>query len=398
MPGKSDFSVQPEIGCLGYRSSKLGGFRGTGGNGLRSTRTAASENVKPSCTLGSQRSPRLGSQTGAGVSQSFANNSRPVFGVGSSRHHSNTTFGTDITNIAGKNDKLKPLKQLSSQPELPAASPPPAEEATAVQPKKELTNVQDAEEYATDIQNRLFLEEAAFLPRVDYMEMQADLTPKMRTILIDWLVEVHMKYKLRSETLHLAVNLIDRHLTRSTVMRKKLQLVGVVAMFIASKFEEINPPELHDWVYITDKAYTKEDVLVMECTMLTALSFQIVVPTAAHFFPGLVAANGCNDVHSQLAQYIIELALMEIRMIQYPPSHTVSAALLLSNEILGRSPVWPTSMVQRSRQSEAGLRPCVDLLRQLYEADKALAPGAQLQAVHKKFSSKEHHSVATMRL
>merc|ERR1719440_452002 len=100
-----------------------------------------------------------------------------------------------------------------------------------------------------------------------------------------------MKYKLRSETLHLAVNLIDRHLTRSTVMRKKLQLVGVVAMFIASKFEEINPPELHDWVYITDKAYTKQDVLMMEVSMLSVLSFQIVVPTCAHFFPSLQKAN-----------------------------------------------------------------------------------------------------------
>merc|ERR1712028_56510 len=99
------------------------------------------------------------------------------------------------------------------------------------------------------------------------MSMQTDLTHKMRTILIDWLVEVHMKYRLRPETLHLTVNLIDRYLTRMPVMRKRLQLVGVVAMFIASKFEEISPPELHDWVYITDKAYTQDEVLGMEVTM-----------------------------------------------------------------------------------------------------------------------------------
>jgi cyclin B len=341
------------------------------------------------------------------MSQPLASNKPSFFGAGSSRQHSgSTTFGTDITNIASKNDKFK--KQLNSQPENPAASDPPAttgevETAVAerwVQPKSvpESTNVQDAEEYVTDIQNRLFLGEAACLPRGDYMDMQADLTPKMRTILIEWLVEVHMKYKLRPETLHLAVNLIDRHLSLATVMRKKLQLVGVVAMFIAAKFEEINPPELHDWVYITDKAYTKEDVLAMECTMLTAVNFQITVPTAAHFLPGLTTANGCNAVHSELAQYIVELALLDIRMIQYPPSHTVAAALLLSNELMGRSPPWTPSMLQHSRHSETALRPCVDLLRQLFEGDRALTPGAQLQAVHKKFSSKERHSVATMRL
>merc|ERR1711865_828439 len=115
-------------------------------------------------------------------------------------------------------------------------------------------------------------------------ETQTDITAKMRTILIDWLVEVHNKYRLRPETLHLTVNLIDRYLSKKQITRKRLQLIGVAAMFIASKFEEISPPELHDWVYITDNAYTKNDVLMMECTMLTTLSFKIVVPTAAHFF------------------------------------------------------------------------------------------------------------------
>merc|ERR1719498_2333085 len=100
-----------------------------------------------------------------------------------------------------------------------------------------------------------------------------------------------MKYRLRSETLFLTVNPIDRYLSIANVMRKKLQLLGVVAMFIASKFEEINPPELHEFVHITDNAYTKDDVLVMECTMLTALNWKIVVSTAANFFERLQKVN-----------------------------------------------------------------------------------------------------------
>merc|ERR1719343_1912729 len=101
------------------------------------------------------------------------------------------------------------------------------------------------------------------------MDTQTEITPKMRTILVDWLIEVHMKYKLRNESLHLTLNLIDRYLTRMPVMRTRLQLVGVVAMFIAAKFEEIDPPKVTDFVYITDNAYTKEDILFMECTVLT---------------------------------------------------------------------------------------------------------------------------------
>merc|ERR1719420_2732549 len=124
--------------------------------------------------------------------------------------------------------------------------------------------------------NQLFNSEALCLPPADYMDKQTDITGKMRMILIDWLIEVHMMYRLHPETLHLTVNLIDRYLSKKQITRKRLQLVGVAAMFIASKFEEINPPELHDWVYITDNAYTKDDVLMMECTMLATLSFQIV--------------------------------------------------------------------------------------------------------------------------
>jgi cyclin B len=259
----------------------------------------------------------------------------------------------------------------------------------------ERSNVQQVSEYAADIFSDLFRREAAFMPRADYMDSQVDITAKMRTILVDWLIEVHMKYRLRPETLHLTVNLVDRYLSRIPVMRKRLQLVGVVCMFIASKFEEIHPPELHDWVYITDNAYSKEDVLVMECNMLSTLSFQVMVPTAAHFFEGLQKVNGCCKVHREVAQYLLELGLLDIRMLQYRPSHVVSAALLLSNELMGRSSVWPASMVQHSRHVEGVLRGCVEELRQLHEADKAGGCG-QLQAVHKKFSQPQHHSVATM--
>lgn len=86
----------------------------------------------------------------------------------------------------------------------------------------------------------------------------------MRAILIDWLIEVHLKFKLLPETLFLTVNLIDRFLEKAIIQRTKLQLVGVTSMLIASKYEEIYAPEVRDFVYITDKAYSKEEILKME--------------------------------------------------------------------------------------------------------------------------------------
>ena len=86
----------------------------------------------------------------------------------------------------------------------------------------------------------------------------------MRKILFDWLVDVHLKFKLTPETLYLTFNIIDRFLSKQNVPRKKLQLVGVTSMFIASKYEEIYAPEVKDFAYVTDKAYTKKAILQCE--------------------------------------------------------------------------------------------------------------------------------------
>ena len=86
------------------------------------------------------------------------------------------------------------------------------------------------------------------------MSNQPDINHRMRAILIDWLIDVHLKYKLLPQTMYITVNLIDRYLSKVEVNRYHLQLVGVTAMFLACKNEEISPPELEDFVYITDGA------------------------------------------------------------------------------------------------------------------------------------------------
>jgi hypothetical protein len=92
------------------------------------------------------------------------------------------------------------------------------------------------------------------------MSYQLDINEKMRAILVDWIIEVHLKFKLLPETLFLTVSLIDRFLERVKIQRSNLQLVGVTAMLIASKYEEIYAPGITDFVYITDNAYSKEEI------------------------------------------------------------------------------------------------------------------------------------------
>lgn len=91
-----------------------------------------------------------------------------------------------------------------------------------------------------------------------YMTQQADINERMRSILVDWLVDVHLKFKLRTETLFLTVHVIDRYLAKEQTTRNKLQLVGCTAMLVAAKYEEIYAPEVRDFVYISDKVRTRQ--------------------------------------------------------------------------------------------------------------------------------------------
>lgn len=270
--------------------------------------------------------------------------------------------------------------------------PPVASIAAAGAAEAEVEDIQAAAEYAAEIGEHLRVGEGLFLPRADYMESQQDINARMRAILVDWLVEVHMKYKLRGETLFLAVNLIDRYLSQVATPRKKLQLVGVGALLVAAKFEEIHPPEVNDFVYITDNAYTKDEILSMECAMLNALSFQVACPTVVHFLERIARANRCDVRHRHLVQYIAELALLDMRMLRYPPSHLAAAAVLLSNELLQTPLAWPAAVAQQAQHSEQAIRGCADELRGSLEG----AVTSSLKALRKKFSAPERSSVSRL--
>jgi len=237
-------------------------------------------------------------------------------------------------------------------------------------------------EYAGDFLDQLFRSEEQYQPLWGYMERQAEINSKMRAILVDWLVEVHLKYRLRKETLFLCVNIIDRFLSKKTVSRRRLQLIGVTALFVAAKFEEIHAPEVRDFVYICDNAYSRDEILNAEVSMLTSLNFGVSCPTVMHFLEPLCKISQCNELQHSMAQYIAELALMELRMIQYSPSQIAAACLLLSNQLLGQEPVWPASAACHARQTEKALTSCVQELLFLLQA----APNMQLGAVRMKYT------------
>ncbi len=225
----------------------------------------------------------------------------------------------------------------------------------------------------------------------EYMARQADVNEKMRAILIDWLVDVHLKFKLMPETLFLTVNLIDRFLEAKQVTRKHLQLVGVTAMLVASKYEEIWAPEVRDFVYISDRAYNRDQILNMEKIMLNVLRFNLTVPTHAHFFQRWTKAAGIADDAEAVAYatYLVELALPDYGMLKHTYSKVAAAACAAACAVYGRDPV-PRALARHSGYTEATLRETADELGALYRK----ASTASLTAVYKKYSMEKHHNVA----
>lgn len=162
----------------------------------------------------------------------------------------------------------------------------------------------------------------------------------MRAILVDWLIDVHLKFKLLPETLFLSVNLIDRYLTKKTVPRSKLQLVGVTALMISAKYEEIYPPTIKDYVYITDNAYVKDDLLAIETSILTVLDFDIQQTSCYRFMERYSKISKLDKKEFYLAQYMLELSLLDSKMNQFLPSEIAAAAVFTCMQIMRSSFDW----------------------------------------------------------
>eukprot|EP00891_Asterochloris_glomerata_P009791 jgi/Astpho2/9791/fgenesh1_pm.00149_%23_28_t len=208
-------------------------------------------------------------------------------------------------------------------------------------------------------------------PSTAYMEaVQQDINPVMRSILVDWLVEVAQEYKLVSDTLFLAVSFLDRFLSVVPTKRNRLQLVGVGAMLVAAKYEEIYAPQISEFCFITDNTYSRQEVLQMERDMLDILGFELTVPTAKIFLRRYVKATATEngaDYHrcAMLAAYLAELTLPDYESLQFLPSQIAASAVLLTNHTLGR-PAWSSTMQHYTSYQAADLELCTRHMQVLF--------------------------------
>jgi hypothetical protein len=226
----------------------------------------------------------------------------------------------------------------------------------------------------------------------DYMSKQLFINDKMRCILYDWMIEVHLKFKMVPETLYLTCHIIDRYLEAKQIRRSRLQLVGVAALLIAAKYEEIYPPDFKDLVYITDKAYNKQEILEMESEIVTTLNYNFTLPTIHSFLCRYLKAAHADRSMVQLACYLAERSLQEYTMLKFLPSVIAATAVMISRKSLRRHS-WSPTLLKYTTYDECDLEACA------LEMERCVNdPNCQQQAVRRKYSTAKFGGVSSLPL
>ncbi|XP_074591560.1 G2/mitotic-specific cyclin S13-7-like [Curcuma longa] len=246
-------------------------------------------------------------------------------------------------------------------------------------------------DYVEDIYKFYKSNEHASRPH-DYMNSQVEINAKMRAILADWLIEVNHRFQLTPETLYLTFNIIDRYLSTETALRKEFQLVGVSAMLIASKYEEIWAPEVNDFICIADRAYTREQILGMEKRILNKLEWNLTVPTLYVFLVRFIKAASCDKEMEHMVYFFAELALMNYSMIMFCPSMVAASAVYAAQCTLNnnKKPLWNERLKRHTGFSEHQLLDCTEMLVNSH----AGARESKLRAAYKKYSGEQFSGVA----
>lgn len=173
------------------------------------------------------------------------------------------------------------------------------------------------------------------LPNNHYMDYQVEVQWSMRSILMDWVVQVHYRFSLLPETLYLCVNYIDRFLSCKIISLDRLQLVGATAMFIAAKFEEINCPSVQEIEYMVGGAYSSERIIEAERLMLYVLQFELGFPGPMSFLRRISKADDYDLEIRTLAKYLLEITIMDERFVSSPASFLAAGAHCLARLLLG---------------------------------------------------------------
>ena len=264
-------------------------------------------------------------------------------------------------------------------------------------------NIQIPKEYINTIYYNLLKEEDVGITpscKYNYMDEQAEITERMRGILIDWLIEVHYKFGFTDEALYMTVSIIDRYLSSNQITKKNLQLLGITSLLISCKHEEIDLPKISDFTYITNNAYTKNEVIQMENDILKFLKFNLLYPSPIKFFEYLSLNFNFDKKKHMMGKYLMESFLLDIKNIKYKASIIACASCyivmkffkLINYKDTYNKKFYSLNIDDKSKFNENDVKNCAKDICQLIDSiQKNKFFGCQ-----KKFSDDKHEKVSLL--
>jgi cyclin B len=257
-------------------------------------------------------------------------------------------------------------------------------------------NIFFAGEYLEEIYLNLLLEEkqATIKPQIGYMNNQTEINEIMRAILIDWIIDIHLRFNLRQETLFMTIWLIDTYLSYAFVSRDKFQLLGITCLLISCKSHEIYYPQQNKLIEMTDNAYTKEEMLKMENEILKKLNFYIVCPNPIDFYNILSKMFNFEKKHYYLGNYFIESALVYYQILKYSSSVIASSCAYLVMKyyrINGYQKLYNNFIINEQNPEDV----IKDAAKEIYILVENLAK-SKFKSVKKKFGLAKYENVSDM--
>eukprot|EP01133_Synstelium_polycarpum_P002510 gene2510-2865_t len=227
----------------------------------------------------------------------------------------------------------------------------------------------------------------------NYLREQFNINDKMRAILVDWMMAVHVRFKMLSETFFLSVNIVDRYLAKVVIPINKLQLVGITSMLLAAKYEEIYSPQINDFIVTSDNACTHEEVISMERSILSNLSFHMSTATPLHFLRRFSKAAGSDSRTHSLSKYLTELSMLDYKMLKYVPSMIAAASIYVARRMtMKNGPYWNITLEYYTCYKECDVLPCAYELNDIMKREETTT----LKATKRKYLSPKLMEVAAI--
>ena len=245
-------------------------------------------------------------------------------------------------------------------------------------------------EYAMDIFQYYKIREADFkVP--DYLPDQPEVTNSVRAILVDWMVDIQQGLEFNHEVLYTSVKMLDIYLSRTQIVKERLQLIGATIMWIAFKVDDRPPSsKIDDYVYIGDNSYSAKDMLSLEPELLNTIGFDVGYPLSYRFLRRY--ARVCKAEFEILthARYFCEAALLDYDFnVGMSESKLAAAALVLAFKV-NKVQNWKDTLAYYSGYSISDLK---TLVRKLLKLVKHLKTN-ELKAVEQKYSHRTYFEVA----